>query len=61
MKNLKNYIEKELLMKHNLAVTGLERVIRGEWRIYTKAADRKTHLVTLKTIKCDHAKADRTG
>lgn len=32
------------------SVMRLERVIRREWRIYTKAADRKTQLATLKTI-----------
>ena len=48
--NFKHYIEKELPIQHNLAVTGLDRFIKEAWRIYAKAADDRTRLAALQTI-----------
>jgi hypothetical protein len=48
--NFKGYIENELPMQHSLAVTGLDRVIKEAWRIYTKADDQKAALAALNVI-----------
>jgi hypothetical protein len=48
--SFKNYIDKELPIQHNLAVTGLDRIINEGWKIYEKAEDQKTALAALDVI-----------
>jgi hypothetical protein len=46
----KHYIEEELPVQHNLAVTGLDKVIKEAWNIYEKADDQKSALAALNVI-----------
>lgn len=49
-KDFANYIEKDLPIQHNLAVTGLDKVIKEAWRLYQETSDKRAQLVALTVI-----------
>lgn len=50
-KGFKDYIEKDLPMQHNLAIAGLDKILKEAWRIYLKSGEDKTSLQALTVIQ----------